>query len=610
MKPRLVIMNTKNNRIVFILIGIGLLAGLGLGYLLFSQSPQSNQTSIEGTAQPFGETIWTCSMHPQIRKNEPGDCPICGMDLIPLDENSSSDPLVLEMTPEAVKLAQIETTVLGEVGDAEKEFILSGKIKEDERLASSQVAHIPGRIEKLFVSFKGEQVRKGQKLAMIYSPDLVAAQQELLEAQKLANTNPELLEAAKQKLLYWKISPAQIDAILTDGKIKETFTVFADASGVVSERKVAVGDYVKQGGVLFNLFSLSRLWVLFDAYEEDLAQIKLGDQIAFTTPALPEQSFTTKVTFIDPVIDPQTRVASVRAEVSNRNGKLKPEMFVQGILKSKRRQQEQLLVPKSAVLWTGQRSVVYVKVAGANIPSFQYREIILGERLGNAFQVDEGLEAGEEVVTYGSFSIDAAAQLNNQASMMNQQVMGKGADHTKHLPDYTSDTPKEFKKQLQQVSEAYFGLKDAFVQTDSSLAASKAKDLLNSLGTVDMSLVKGESHDFWMEKASALEAHSQKISELSNVEEQREQFEFVSDALIETIKVMGIASDTYYVQYCPMAFDFEGAEWLSDSDQIRNPYFGDKMLKCGNVEDTITKDFKIPPPAIQPPSTSPNLHNH
>jgi Cu(I)/Ag(I) efflux system membrane fusion protein len=269
----------------------------------------------------------------------------------------------------------------------------------------------------------------------------------------------------------------------------------------------------------------------------------------------------------------------------------------------------QLLVPKSAVLWTGKRSVVYVKVADASIPSFQYREIGLGDRMGDTYEVKEGLEAGEEIVTYGSFSIDAAAQLNNQASMMNQQVMGKGADHSKHLPDYTSDTPTEFKKQLQNLSEAYFGLKNAFVQTDSILAGRKADDLLGSLKAIDMSLVKGPSHDFWMEKASALEAHGKKITELTNVEKQREQFGFLSDALIETIKVLGIPSDTYYVQYCPMAFDFEGAEWLSDSDQIKNPYFGDQMLTCGSVEDTITKDFKNPL-LIQPPPASPNLHNH
>ncbi len=602
-------MNTKNNRFSYIWVLIAVVAGIGLGYLIFHKAPASSQANMGETAQPFGETIWTCSMHPQIRQNEPGDCPICGMDLIPLDENSSSDPLVLEMTPEAVKLAQIETSVLKSSATSEKEIILSGKIQVDERLASSQVAHIPGRVEKLFVSFTGEQVKKGQKLAAIYSPDLVSAQQELLEAQKLKSTNPALLEAAKQKLIYWKIPSNQIDEILAEGKIKETFTVFADASGIVSQRKIAVGDYVKQGEVLFNLFSLNQLWVLFDAYEEDLAFLNLGDQVVFSAPGLPNQAFQSKITFIDPVINPKTRVASLRAEVPNRAGKLKPEMFVQGVIKSKTSNDSQLLVPKSAVLWTGKRSVVYVKIADANIPSFQYREIELGERMGDTYQVKEGLEAGDEVVTYGSFSIDAAAQLNNQASMMNQHVMGKGADHSEHLPDYTSETPSVFKQQLQKVSEAYLGLKDAFVQTDSILASKKAGDLLHVISTVDMGLVKGASHEFWMEKATSLQAHSEKISELTNVDAQREQFGFLSDALIETIKVLGIPSDTYYVQFCPMAFGSEGAKWLSSSDQIQNPYFGDQMLTCGSVEDTITKDFKNPLP-IQAPPTSPNLHNH
>ena len=153
-------------------------------------------------------------MHPQIKQNEPGDCPLCGMDLIPLEENTSNDPLVLEMTNEAVKLANIQTSIVGETaGQSGKTIRLSGKVQPDERLASSQVAHVPGRIEKLFVSFTGEQVNKGQKIATLYSPELITAQRELLEALKLQTLNPELVEAARNKLRYWKIENATIDTM-------------------------------------------------------------------------------------------------------------------------------------------------------------------------------------------------------------------------------------------------------------------------------------------------------------------------------------------------------------------------------------------------------------
>ena len=212
----------KSNIKLIITAIIAIAIGLGAGYLIFGNKPSTptpsdvHQHSGEAKLTSSEEQIWTCSMHPQIQQNEPGDCPLCGMDLIPLEENSSSDPLVLEMTNAAVKLANIQTTIVGEeVGQSGKTIRLSGKVQTDERLASSQVAHVPGRIEKLYVTFTGEQVSKGQKLADIYSPDLITAQRELLEALKLQSLNPNLVEAARNKLRFWKISNNVITDIET-----------------------------------------------------------------------------------------------------------------------------------------------------------------------------------------------------------------------------------------------------------------------------------------------------------------------------------------------------------------------------------------------------------
>jgi Cu(I)/Ag(I) efflux system membrane fusion protein len=245
----------------------------------------------------------------------------------------------------------------------------------------------------------------------------------------------------------------------------------------------------------------------------------------------------------------------------------------------------------------------------SDIPSFQFREVELGEGLGDRYQLLSGLEAGEEIVTYGSFTIDAAAQLNNQASMMNKNVMIKGADQMDHLPDYTESTPVAFKHQLAEVTNAYLALKDAFVAADNFQANKDAQAILEALSVTDMSLIKGNSHIYWMEKLNALTAHSEKITELSDVEEQRKQFDFLSQSLIETIKVFGIPEDTFYVSHCPMAFNNVGADWISDATEIRNPYFGDKMLKCGLVKDTINKDYKNPPMG-QASMTQPRVHNH
>ena len=577
-----------NSQIKYIAIAvIAVLAGILAGYLLFGGSSDNAPGNTEPmSAQGAAEQIWTCSMHPQIRQNEPGLCPICEMDLVPLDQSGSGDPLVLQMTPEAVKLAQVQTTVIGQKEGSEYVLTLNGKVREDERLAASQTTHLPGRIEQLFVTFTGEQVVKGQKVATIYSPDLITAQRELLEALKFQDVNPDIVLAARKKLAFWKIGDDVIAEIESSGQIRETFTLFADASGYVTKRHVSVGDYVRQGQVLLDLVSYHNVWVLFDAYEEDLARVRVGHQVTFTTPSLPGQTFKSRITYIDPAINPATRVASLRTEVSNRSGRLKPEMFVRGTITTSSNNASTLMVPKTAVLWTGPRSVVYVKLTDRDIPSYQFREVTLGDAVGAFYQVQAGLEPGDEVVTNGNFAIDAAAQLNNQQSMMNKRVSIKGTDNPSY-PDYKSETPMEFKEQLEIVVQAYITLKDALVATDHEAATFAASQVKAGLDNTNMSLVKGDAHMYWMEQLNGMQSHTENIIQSTDIEEQRKQFSFLTGLLKNAIQSFGTAEKVYFVQFCPMAFDNEGADWISAEKQILNPYFGDKMLKCGKVTDSL-----------------------
>ncbi len=587
-----------NKRIVLILV-IGLITGGIIGYfiaktssnnLLIQESANSHiepsaHSHIESSANP---EIWTCSMDPQVRQPEPGDCPICGMDLIPLESGSNSDdPLVLEMTEDAVRLANIQTTVLGESGDSQKTIRLNGKIKADERRSVSQTAHIPGRIEQLFITFTGEKVRKGQKLATIYSPELIAAQKELLEAIKLSDLNPKLIEAARNKLKSWKISTADIEDIENTGEIKELFTVFAESSGVVINRRVSVGDYVNTGQVLFDLIDLSRVWVVFDGYEEDLADLKPGSIVSFSTPSLPGQEFRTRISFIDPMIDPQTRVAAVRADVNNASGILKPEMFVRGEAKTTSGPNQKLMVPKSAILWTGKRSIVYVKVPDTDIPSYSYREVTLGPSLGNSYLVESGLSAGDEVVTNGNFAIDASAQLNNQRSMMNKHVKIKGQDDN-HQEAVTQETAeKGFYEYLNEVVVNYLDLKNALVETDSVNSIPASKMLSDQLIKIDPNWFEASRQGFWNTQFNNIKVHAEKLASEQGIEDQRVQFEHISNMLITIIKTFGTESDTLYLQHCPMVDDNRGADWISSEEGIRNPYFGYKMMKCGRVMETF-----------------------
>ncbi|MEL6251396.1 MAG: efflux RND transporter periplasmic adaptor subunit [Bacteroidota bacterium] len=580
---------TINKQIL--LTAISMLAmGFMIAWIVKPEGEHSHQH--EHNIEEAGSTTWTCSMHPHIQQSEAGLCPICEMDLIPLESTKSSDPMQLEMSEEAVKLAQIETLKIGTGKSEGKSLRMSGKIQADERLAASQVAHVPGRIEKLYVSFTGEQVRKGQKLADIYSPELFTAQEELLQALKFAKENPDLLEAARKKLEYWKISPEQITEIEKSQEVMGTFTLFADAAGIVKERKVSLGDHVDPGDLMFELQSLNRLWLIFDAYEEDLGQIGIGDKISFTTPAVPGKIFETRVSFIDPVINPNTRAAAIRGEIINRGRKLKPEMFINGELQSSETSKEGLLVPKSAILWTGKRSIVYVKIEGAAVPTYEYREVELGERMGNQYLVESGLEAGEEIVSQGSFSIDAAAQLNNQSSMMNTWLAEEEVESEAGGPNYRSNTPASFVSQLSETAAAYLKLKDALVETDQKAAQKEAMAFYSSLTNIDMKELTGDAHTYWMTQFRALKAHGNKIAENDEVEGQRKQFGFLSTALINSLQAFGY-NDTLYVQHCPMAFDNTGANWLSSEDRVLNPYFGDKMLRCGRVEVMISEEIDI-----------------
>lgn len=572
--------------------------GLGLGYLIFSKNSQPSiiepqheahqaEQSEEENQSSSEKEIWTCSMHPQIRQNEPGICPICEMDLIPLDAPTSDDPLVLQMTKESVKLANIQTSIIGlESGKSGKVIRLTGKVHSDERNASSQVTHLAGRIEKLLVNFTGEEVFAGQKIAEIYAPDLIATQQELLEAINLQRFNPSLPESVRQKLRYWKIDEATIQRIESTGKVQETFPIYATKYGVVAKRRVAVGDYIKQGESLIDLIDLSNVWVLFDAYEEDVSKIKTGNQIVFTASTIPNRTFRSKVTFVDPLVNSETHTISVRTEIANENNLLKPGALVYGELNKVQRLKGKLTVPKTAVMWTGNSSVVYVKIQDQEIPSFQFREVKIGEEIGNGYQIIKGLKKGEAVVTYGNFTIDAAAQLNNQASMMNKDVLIK-KDKIDKVPNYQNETPQAFKQQLNQVANGYIELKDAFVATDASQAMGKATALKDLYEKVDMAIVKGDAHLYWMDQLNSLTAHTQNIIESEDVEYQRKQFGFISDALINAISAFGTEGNALYVQHCPMAFSNEGADWIATEEQIQNPYFGDKMMKCGIVKKTF-----------------------
>jgi Cu(I)/Ag(I) efflux system membrane fusion protein len=593
----------KQNKKIIIIALSTLAIGLLLGWLIFGGSSVNEMDKEDQhTTEVAGQTIWTCSMHPQIRQGEPGDCPICGMNLIPLDseQDEQLDPMAISMSATAMQLANIRTTTVGTM-DPIKEVRLTGKVQKDERLVFSQSSHIPGRLEKLMVNFTGEYVRRGQAIAYLYSPELVTAQEELLEAQKIKETQPQLFNAAKEKLINWNISHGQIEQILKKGAPKQQFAIQADVSGYVTEKMVNLGDYINRGQPLYEIANLSKVWVLFDVYESDMPWIKKGDNVNFTVSSFPGETFEGRISFIDPVIDPKTRVAKARVEFSNKALRLKPEMFVRGtVMATLPAKSNNMVIPKTAVMWTGKRSVVYVKNTSNNGVSFMMRKVVLGSDLGESFVIDSGLQEGEEIAVNGTFSIDAAAQLAGKPSMMNPDggVAMTGHDHGgTEKPASSGELKKaevkpvsisrKAKAQLSPLYTKYFELKDALTKDDFQSALARAKELKSVFQKIDMKAFQGDAHEKWMEYHGKMERVLEHIHHHKDIESLRKNFIALSDWMIEVTGTFHPISEKLYLQHCPMADNDRGADWLSQEESIVNPYFGNSMLTCGEVKRII-----------------------
>ena len=562
-----------------ILIYIGLLAGgLLLGYWIFSSNTENtNSTSEEEHAHDGVTQMWTCSMHPQIMQPEPGDCPICGMELIPAEANADGLSVdQFKMTENALALANIQTMTIGSGEAGSNNMKLSGKIRVNEEANAVQVAYFSGRIEQLNINFTGERVNRGALLGTIYSPELVAAQQELLTAAKMKVSQPALYKAVRNKLKLWKLSDKQIAAIEASGSVRENFPIFATVSGTVTEKLVQEGDYVKQGQPLYKIANLNSIWAVFDAYENQISSIKVGQKIKISTNAYPNREFEAKVSFIDPVLNAKTRTVLVRTVLENKNDLFKPGMFVQGELETSGdalKSEKIVTVPRSAVLWTGERSLVYVKPVSTE-PVFEMRQVKLGRTTGDAYEVLEGLEQGEEIVINGTFTVDAAAQLQGKKSMMNA---------SSGMPDDPSEMkmnlPEIFQKDFATVLNQYLKLKDAFVASNVSEVRSEAAEMLkevkglktNNLGAMEVSHVK--------EMIKMLEA----ITNNNELAKQREHFVILSRDMVAFASNLEVVETPLFVQHCPMVNSNKGADWISLSEEVKNPYYGNEMLTCGET---------------------------
>jgi len=605
-----------------------------------------------GEAESDEPQMYTCSMHPSVRLPDPdAKCPICFMDLIPVTEDGGEgSELRVTMSESAAALSEIETSPVGRFFPT-AEVRLYGKVTYDETSVARLTAYFPGRIERLFVNYLGVPVAEGDHMAEVYSPDLIAAFEEFRQAKAASENSTatsdlvrsatrDTLAAAREKLRLFGITPEQIAAVEDGSFDADRLTIFAPIGGVVTHLAVREGDYVQTGTPIATIADLSRLWLDIEAYESQLPMLRWGQRVTFTVEAHPGEVFEGRISFIEPMVDERMRTAAVRVAVDNPAGRLKPGMFASAVVRTRVAAdgavvgdelagrwvspmhptivkdgpgqcdicgmdlvpaeslgvvgdptgvEEPLVIPRSAVLFTGTRSVVYVEVPDTERPTYEGRSVVLGPRAGDFSIVREGLARDERVVVNGAFRIDSAMQIAAKPSMMTPAGGGGGDPHAGHggtaggakptMPERVS-VPDSFVFALKPVYAAYLDAQESLAADDLGGFSRAAADLRTAIGFIEEAGLVGEPLGEWRRAAVRLRVEPG----ITDIAVARTKFEAMSEAVIALQRRFGHrGSEAWHVAHCPMAFDNKGADWLQRGEQVNNPYFGASMLRCGDI---------------------------
>ena len=622
-----------------------ILAALAIGYRVGQSAPQPEPDVAAFEAQPSEggkPQQYTCSMHPSVRlPDEDAKCPICFMDLIPVDEGGEGEgsETRLVLSEAAAAAARVETRKVGRLFPRAN-VRLFGKVTYDQTSVARLTAYFPGRIERFFVNYIGVPVSKGDHLAELYSPDLLAAFEELRQAvQAVENSEDatgivrrstrDTLVAAREKLRLFGLTEQQVADVESGELDGDRLTIYAPLGGVVTKLDVREGDYVDTGEPIATVADLSRLWLDLEAYESQLPMLRWGLPLSFTVEARPGETFKGRIAFIEPMVDERTRTAAVRVAVDNSDRRLKPGMFASAVARPKVAEggvvvgdelagrwvgpmhptvvkdqpgacdicgmdlvtaeslgvvgdpgaiSEPLVVPRSAVVFTGTRSIVYVAVPDAETPTYEAREVVLGPRAGDFYVVREGLDEGERVVTHGAFRIDSAMQIAAKPSMMSpgddQSGRRAGHDHA------GAAVPDRFIFGLKPVYAAYFDAQEALADDDLSGFKLAVRDLRTAVGLVEEVGLVGETLGAWRRAAAKLRVEADAV----DIEAARDRFEAMSEGVVALQRRFGHhGTQTWHLAHCPMAFDNTGADWLQRGTRIDNPYFGASMLRCGEI---------------------------
>jgi len=598
-----------------IMLPIGaLLLAFAMGALLFSGGSHP-----EPHAEMAGEqTAWTCSMHPQIRSAEPGACPICGMDLIgatPKGGSSRTDRVVLSQR--ARTLARLRTTTVRRQGNASADVRLLGRIEPDETTRKNVTTWVAGRIDRLHVNTTGEQVKAGQVVATLYSPEVYSAHQDLLiargQTERLSgSTEPTrraaaaALGAARERLRLLGVPEHELARMEEAEQPTQSVAIRTPFPGTVIERVATEGAYLQTGASLYRVADLDRLWVQLDAYESDLPRLSVGQRVHIVVQGIAETS-EGEVAFIDPTVDPQRRTARVRVALRNPDGRLRPGMFAEAVVSATRGEASTapLVIPASAALFTGKRSIVYVEVEDAQQLAYEPRTVRLGTRLGEVYPVVAGLSEGDRVVSRGAFAIDADLQIRGGRSMMTGPD-----DRDASIWDSVVELSPADLDQLGPVVHRYLEVQTALAGDDHGGATTGAEALAQA---VSATALGGEGAAAWDELADALRSHSRHVSMSHDLDGARAGFVPLSTAIEAMLRRFGNPIDSSLrVAFCPMAQENAGATWVQLGETVANAYFGASMHTCGEIRSVIAPGAHLAgePRERSSPRAAPAGHVH
>jgi Cu(I)/Ag(I) efflux system membrane fusion protein len=599
-------------------------------------SSSDNDHAESASAVEGEETLWTCPMHPEVVLPSNVPCPKCGMDLVPKVPGDDPGPNRIKLTAEAAELARIETQPVRR-SFATMPVRMVGKIDFDETRVRSVAARVAGRLDRLYVDYTGIAVQEKDHLVSLYSPDLLVAQQELLQAKKrvvetspstsdfLKASNERSYRAAREKLVLWGLTEAQVDEIEARGAAEDHMLIRSPVSGVVIDKHKDEGDYVNEGTAVYRIADLSKVWVQLAAYEQDLPWLRYGQSVTLFAEALPGEPFDGRISFLAPVVDEKTRTVAVRVDVDNAGARLKPGMFVRGVVRSRigdggtvldarlagkwispmhpevvkdgpgtcdvcgmdlvpaeklgyavgDETPKPLLVPATAVLVTGKRGVVYVQVQKGDTRIYEGREVVLGPRAGDDYIVRSGVRENELVVVNGAFRLDSAMQIQAKPSMMSQAGEAER---------WTGSETAVFRSTLGAIYESYLGVAKALGDDDFEAARAQLASLVAALPGVDDAALAGLARERWQDERASLETALAAMQRAGDIATMRAAFEALARDVLALERMFGHDGEAVWIEaYCPMAFDDKGAAWLQPKGTIHNPYFGAAMLVCGEA---------------------------